>query len=56
MFLFILGVTSIREFALPLMIGIICGTYSSVCLAGTFWMFLRKMFVPSDDDDEDDLP
>ena len=56
LFLFILGVTSIREFALPLMIGIICGTYSSVCLAGTFWMFLRKMFVPSDDDDEDDLP
>lgn len=54
--LYILGVTSIKEFALPLMIGIICGTYSSVCLAGTIWMFLRKVFVPRDDDDEDDLP
>lgn len=35
--LFILGVSSIREFALPLMAGIVCGTYSSVCLAGSLW-------------------
>ena len=28
--LFLLGVSSIREFALPLMVGIVCGTYSSV--------------------------
>ena len=54
--LYILGVTSIREFALPLMIGILCGTYSSVCLAGTLWVFLRKVFVPKDSDDEDELP
>lgn len=54
--LYILGVTSIREFALPLMIGIVCGTYSSVCLAGTCWMFLRKLFVPRDEEEEDDLP
>ncbi len=54
--LYILGVTSIREFALPLMIGILCGTYSSVCLAGTLWVFLRKVFVPKDNDDEDELP
>jgi SecD/SecF fusion protein len=39
--LFILGVTSIREFALPLMVGILCGTYSSVCLAGSIWYLLR---------------
>ena len=31
--LLILGVTSIREFALPLLVGIICGTYSSICIA-----------------------
>ena len=31
--LYILGVSSIKEFALPLMAGILCGTYSSVCLA-----------------------
>ncbi len=42
--LYILGVASIREFALPLMIGIICGTYSSVCLAGPIYEFFRKKF------------
>ncbi|WWR14924.1 protein translocase subunit SecD [Lachnospiraceae bacterium JLR.KK008] len=36
-----LGVTSIREFALPLMVGILCGTYSSICLAGALWYVLR---------------
>jgi SecD/SecF fusion protein len=39
--LFILGVTSIREFALPLMVGIVCGTYSSVCITGALWYVLR---------------
>lgn len=40
--LYFLGVTSIKEFALPLMVGIICGTYSSVCLASAFWFISRK--------------
>ena len=35
--LYILGVTSIREFALPLMVGIVCGAYSSVCITGALW-------------------
>ena len=35
--LYIMGVSSIREFALPLMVGIVCGTYSSVCLTGAMW-------------------
>lgn len=35
--LYILGVTSIKEFALPLMVGIVVGGYSSVCLAGALW-------------------
>ncbi len=35
--LFLLGVSSIREFALPLMVGIVCGTYSSVCITGALW-------------------
>ncbi|MCQ2498889.1 MAG: protein translocase subunit SecD [Lachnospiraceae bacterium] len=39
--LYILGVTSIREFALPLMVGILCGTYSSIFLASSFYMILR---------------
>ncbi|MCR4643162.1 MAG: protein translocase subunit SecD [Lachnospiraceae bacterium] len=49
--LFILGVSSIREFALPLIIGIICGTYSSVCVTGALWYVLRKKFPPSEEDD-----
>lgn len=42
--LFLLGVSSIREFALPLMVGIVCGTYSSVCVTGALWyvMTVRK--------------
>ncbi len=39
--LFIMGVSSIREFTLPLMAGIICGTYSSVCLAGSLWYVMH---------------
>ncbi len=38
----VFGVSSIREFALPLMAGIICGTYSSICLAGSLWYLFRK--------------
>lgn len=37
----VFGVSSIREFALPLMAGIICGTYSSICLTGALWFVLR---------------
>jgi SecD/SecF fusion protein len=44
--LYFLGVSSIKEFALPLMVGIACGTYSSICLSGAFWVILRKKFVP----------
>ena len=40
--LFIFGVASVKEFALPIMIGIICGAYSSLCLAGSIWYVLRK--------------
>lgn len=39
--LFILGVSSIREFALPLMVGIVCGAYSSVCITGALWYVLK---------------
>ena len=46
--LYVLGVTSIRDFALPLMVGILCGAYSSVCLAGAMWYVLRKKFPPKE--------
>lgn len=40
--LYIMGVSSIREFALPLMVGIVCGTYSSVCLTGAMWYEMSR--------------
>ncbi len=43
--LYVLGVSSIREFALPLMAGIICGAYSSVCLAGAMWYLMKTKIV-----------
>lgn len=39
--LFVMGVSSIREFALPLMVGIICGGYSSVCITGALWYVMK---------------
>lgn len=39
--LYIMGVTSIKEFALTLMSGIICGAYSSVCITGPLWYLLK---------------
>lgn len=41
----VFGVSSIREFALPLIAGIICGTYSSICLTGAMWYVFRTKFV-----------
>ena len=40
--LYILGVSSIREFAAPLMAGVVCGAYSSVCITGALWLVLKK--------------
>ena len=37
---YILGVTSVKQFALPIIIGIISGAYSSICLAGSIWYML----------------
>ncbi|PKM55515.1 MAG: protein translocase subunit SecDF [Firmicutes bacterium HGW-Firmicutes-3] len=39
--LYIVGVTSIREFALPLMIGILSGTYSSIFIASPLWYIFK---------------
>ena len=48
--LYLMGVSSIREFALPLMVGIVCGTYSSVCVTGALWyvMTTRKKKAEAD--------
>lgn len=39
--LFVMGVSSIKEFASPLMVGIVCGAYSSVCITGTLWYLMK---------------
>jgi SecD/SecF fusion protein len=39
--LLIFGVASIREFALPLTVGILCGTYSSICIATELWFMMH---------------
>ena len=39
----ILGVDSVQEFAVPLMVGIVCGAYSSICITGTIWYAFKKM-------------
>ena len=43
--LFIMGVSSIREFAAPLMMGVVCGAYSSVCITGALWYVMRTKIV-----------
>ena len=43
--LYILGVSSIRDFALPLMAGLICGAYSSICIATELWYVMKVRFV-----------
>ena len=39
--LYVMGVDSIREFALPIIVGIIAGTYSSLFIAGPFWAWWK---------------
>ncbi len=42
--LWLLGVATIRDFALPLMVGLISGSYSSICVATQLWFeFKRKI-------------
>lgn len=47
--LYVLGVASIKEFALPLMAGLICGAYSSICIATQLWYVLKVRFVKKED-------
>ena len=43
--LFIFGVSSIKEFAFPLIIGMLAGTYSSVLLSGQVWAMWDEKLV-----------
>lgn len=46
--LFVHGVESIREFALPIIAGVIAGTFSSVCMTGNLWYVLTTFQEKSD--------
>ena len=47
--LLILGVATVQEFALPLLVGIICGTYSSICIAAELW-YLMRVYIKRKDE------
>ncbi|MDR1640942.1 MAG: protein translocase subunit SecF [Clostridiales bacterium] len=44
--LYIVGVSSIKEFSLPIMIGVVAGGYSSIFLSGSFWYMLNHKPEP----------
>ena len=39
----ICGVTSIMTFAIPMVVGLVCGTYSSICISGPLWVLWQEM-------------
>ncbi|MCL1877744.1 MAG: protein translocase subunit SecD, partial [Defluviitaleaceae bacterium] len=40
--LYVIGVAAIRDFTLPIMVGLLVGAYSSVCLSGSAWYMMLK--------------
>ncbi|MDD6332647.1 MAG: protein translocase subunit SecD [Clostridium sp.] len=42
--LYIVGVSAIQEFALALMVGVLGGTYSSICITGPLWYYMKTKF------------
>lgn len=47
--LVLLGVDSVRQFAIPLIAGIVCGCYSSICIAGTLYYTFKKLRIAKKD-------
>ena len=39
--LYLMGVPAVKEFALPIIIGVVCGTYTSVCITGALWYVFK---------------
>lgn len=56
--LYILGVAAIKEFALPIIVGVLAGTWSSNLISGYIWAWLEEKFPKkeksADDEDDDD--
>ncbi|MDO5142381.1 MAG: protein translocase subunit SecD [Eubacteriales bacterium] len=42
--IFVLGVPSLKQFTLPLIVGIVAGAWSSILLSSSLWAFFRKKF------------
>lgn len=41
--LFVMGVSSLKEFTFTLMVGIVCGAYSSACITGPLWFYMKRL-------------
>ncbi len=52
--LYILGVAAIKEFALPIIVGVIAGTWSSNLISGYIWAWLEEKFPKKEKSDEDE--
>ena len=48
--LYIMGVASIKEFALTLMAGVVIGAYSSVCITGPLWYYMKTKLGQTEKD------
>ena len=46
--LYIMGVSSLKEFTFTLMAGIVCGAYSSICITGPLWHLLKTKLGKGD--------
>ncbi|MCD7883229.1 MAG: protein translocase subunit SecD [Lachnospiraceae bacterium] len=46
--LYLIGVSSIKEFALPLIVGVVAGAYSSVCVTGSLWYVMKSHGAAAD--------
>lgn len=40
--LYVMGVSSLKEFTFTLMVGIVCGAYSSACITGPLWFYMKR--------------
>ncbi len=40
--IYIFGVSDIRDFALPIIVGIVVSTYASICVATPIWQFMQE--------------
>ncbi len=56
LFLLIFGSSAMREFAFPLLVGVLCGTYSSIFIATPLWYLMRVKIKSNKKDDSDNTP